>query len=70
MTHGSPGFQFLESLLDLPKLPLLGLNVCGDGFSRQKGFRPFGVFGQRFQTLLDGGIHSHGKDFCHRLYTG
>jgi hypothetical protein len=28
------------------------------------------VFGQRFQTLLDGGIHAHGKDFCHRLYTG
>ena len=70
MTHCLPGIQFPQSLLDLPKLPLLGLNVCGNSFSRKKGLRPSGVLGQRFQTLLEGGIHAHGKDFCHRLYTG
>ena len=59
-----------DSLLDLSKLPLLSLNVCGDSFSRKKGLRPFGAFGQRFQTLLDSGIHAHGEGFCHRLYTG
>lgn len=52
MAHGLSRIQFPDSGMDLTKLSLLPLYICGYGLGGQKGFGTFGLPRQRIQTLF------------------
>src|ERR1019366_2780626 len=67
MADPLPRVQLGDRRPDLPKLPLLGLHIGGDGLRRKKGLRAFGLPGQGLQSLFRPGVDPYGEGLCHGL---